>query len=172
MKKRQKMKGTRHFPRLAYNAARGLREIVAPVQTMPDAVWDGILQEFEGRCVYCGQGPTKENRGIVPDHLVPVTQFGELVIGNTVPACQTCNDSRGDDDWRAYLQERFPEQAAERTTMIEAYLSRHAYEPVHPERVLMPDELAAYNAILADWERVLATASQLYSKVKARRGIK
>ncbi len=172
MKKRRRMKGTRHFPRLAYNAARGLREIVAPVQTMPGAVWDGILQEFEGRCVYCGQGPTKENRGIVPDHVVPATQFGELVIGNVVPACQTCNDSRGNDEWRQYLRARFPNQAEERIEKIESHLLQHNYEAVNPERVLSPAEFKEYNAILADWERVLATASQLYSKVKARRNIK
>jgi hypothetical protein len=166
------MKGTRHFPRLAYNVGRGLREIVAPIQTMPDAVWYNILQEFEGRCVYCEQGPTRENRGIVPDHLVPVTQFGELVLGNTVPACQRCNDSRRDEDWRAYLRARFPEQAERRTVRIEAHLARHTYEAVHPERGLSADELAAYNALLSDWERVLITATQLYPKVKARRGIK
>ncbi len=172
MTKRRKTKGTRHFPRLAYNAARGLREIVAPVQTMPGEVWDAILQEFQGRCVYCGQGPTKENRGIVPDHVVPATDFGELVIGNTVPACQTCNDARGNDDWREFLSRRFPSQAEDRIAMIEYHLSQNPYNAVTPDRILTAEELESYNTILADWERVLATASRLYSTVKARRDIK
>ena len=165
-------KGTRHFPRLAYNAGRGLREIVAPVQTMQGDVWDAILQEFEGCCVYCGHGPTRENRGIVPDHVVPATSFGELVIGNTVPACQTCNDARGNSDWRAFLTTRLPMEAEARIAKIESHLSQHPYNAVTPDQVLTAEELTSYNTILADWERVLATASQLYSTVKARRGIK
>src|ERR1700752_1895750 len=101
------MPGTRHFDRMQYNVARGLREIVAPRQTMHKAQWEQIKEEFGGRCVFCGEEGTKENRGIVPDHLVPVTRFGELVLGNVVPACQACNDSRGEKDWRPFLRQRF-----------------------------------------------------------------
>jgi hypothetical protein len=165
-------KGTKHFPRLSYNVARGLREIVAPIQTMPSASWDQLLEEFHGCCAFCGEGATRENRGIVPDHLIPVTDHGELVLGNVVPACQKCNDSRGNGDWRQYLQDRYPENSAQRISAIEQYLSRHPYEAVHPEAILNSDELKEYQSILDNWEVILEEAKDLYKKVKERRGIK
>jgi hypothetical protein len=164
------MPGTRHFSRMQYNVSRGLREIVAPKQVMSNAHWQSIADEFGGRCAFCGELGSRENRGIVPDHLVPVTQFGELVLGNTVPACQTCNDSRGEKDWRNFLREKFPERAADRTRAIEAYISRHSYVPISPQEALTPSELQEYNALVQDWERVLQTAKRLRESVAARRG--
>jgi hypothetical protein len=165
-----RVKGTKHFPRLSYNVSRGLREIVAPLQTMSDRDWNNLLQEFHGCCVFCGEGATRENRGIVPDHLVPVTEHGELVLGNVVPACQRCNDSRGNGDWRAYLRVRFPNVADQRISAIEAHLEDHPYEPVRPEEILDQGELEEYRAILTSWDSLLANAKDLYSKVKTRRG--
>jgi hypothetical protein len=102
------MPGTKHIGRMQYNVARGLREIVAPRQTMSTVQWKQLLEEFGGLCIFCGSADTAENRGIVPDHLIPVIRFGELILGNTVPACQTCNDSRGEKDWLPFLRSRFP----------------------------------------------------------------
>ncbi|MEX2445189.1 MAG: HNH endonuclease [Alkalispirochaeta sp.] len=166
------MKGTKHFPRLSYNVSRGLREIVAPVQTMSEEDWNSVLRQFDSCCAFCGEGATRENRGIVPDHLVPVTDYGELMLGNVVPACQRCNDSRGNGDWRKYVVEEFPEKASQRIATIEAYLSAHPYKPFHPEEILNQDELREYNEILAKWESIQETAKDLYDKVKTRRGIR
>lgn len=166
------MKGTKHFPRLSYNVSRGLREIVAPVQTMADRDWNELLEEFHGCCAFCGEGSTRENRGIVPDHLIPATEHGELVLGNVVPACQRCNDSRGNGDWQSYITARFSDSASERIAEIQAHLAANPYKPVHPEVILDADELAEYQDILMGWETLLGNAKDLYSKVKMRRGIK
>lgn len=40
-------------------------------------------------CVFCG-GPEPKRW----DHLVPLKEGGETVIGNIVPACQPCDDSK------------------------------------------------------------------------------
>lgn len=93
---------------MQYNVARGLQEVVAPRQTMSKAHWQSVRSDFGDLCIFCGSEGTARNRGIVPDHLVPVTRFGELVLGNTVPASQTCNDSRGEKEWRPYLRSVFP----------------------------------------------------------------
>ena len=154
---------------MQYNVARGLREIVAPRQTMRKAHWEQIKQEFSGHCLFCGQSGTKENRGIVPDHLIPVTRFGELVIGNTVPACQTCNDSRGERDWRPFLRERFPGDAEAQITQVEEYLARHPYHPPSPEEALSVRELKDYQALLAEWDSMLQRARQLQASVEERR---
>lgn len=163
------MPGTRHFTRMQYNVARGLREIVAPRQTMRKAQWEQIKQEFGGRCIFCGQAATKENRGIVPDHLIPVTRFGELVIGNTVPACQTCNDSRGERDWRPFLRERFPGDAGAQVARVEAYLYRHPYHPPSPEEALSDGELKDYQTLLKEWDSMLQRARRLQAVVEERR---
>jgi len=134
------MPGTKHFTRMQYHVARGLREIVAPRQVMPKAQWERIKEEFDNRCVFCGQQGSKENRGIVPDHLIPVTQFGELVVGNTVPSCQTCNDSRGEKDWRPFLRERFAGDPDAQIMRVETYLARHPYHPTPPETALSEAE--------------------------------
>jgi hypothetical protein len=154
---------------MRYNVSRGLREIVAPRQTMPTAQWQRVKLEFDSLCVFCGSAGTKENRGIVPDHLIPVTRFGELVIGNTVPACQTCNDSRGDGDWRPFVRERYPTDPEAQIARIEAYLKRHPYHPPSPESALSPKEQKEYAQLLHDWETLLERARRLDSSAKARR---
>ena len=163
------MAGTSYFGRMQYNVARGLREIVAPRQTMPNAEWARIEQEFGDSCIFCGQMGTKENRGIVPDHLVPVTRFGELVMGNTVPACQTCNDARGDKDWRPFLRERFPGDAEAQIARVEHYLAQHPYHPMRPEDALSEKEFREYTALLAEWSSMLEKARRLRSAVERRR---
>lgn len=163
------MPGTKHFSRMQYNVARGLREIVAPRQTMGRVQWEQIREEFGGRCIFCGQSSTKDNRGIVPDHLIPVTRFGELVVGNTVPACQTCNDSRGEKEWRPFLRERFPGDAEAQIAKVEQYLVLHPYCPSSPERALSESELRDYTMLLTEWDSMLQRARRLQSSVERRR---
>jgi hypothetical protein len=165
------MKGTQHFSRMNYNVRRGLREIVAPSHKITKSEWAAILAEFDGTCAYCGAGPSAANRGILPDHLVAVTEFGELVPGNAVPACQSCNDSRGNGDWRIYLRSRFPTEATLRSARIEEHIKKHAYAPCTPESALTEDELAEYNAILSAWDALLGKAQQLQSAVARRRSL-
>ena len=163
------MPGTKHFTRMQYNVTRGLREIIAPRQTMPKAQWERIKAEFVERCVFCGSTATKENRGIVPDHLVPVTRFGELVVGNTVPACQTCNDSRGEKDWRPFIRVTYPNDPEVQITLIEEYLTRHPYHPQSLEVALSHSEQASYLALLANWESLLEKARELHKAAEERR---
>ena len=165
------MKGTQHFGRMNYNVRRGLREIVAPSHKMAMSEWEEILQEFSHQCAYCGGTASAANRGIVPDHLVAVTEYGELVPGNTVPACQTCNDSRGNKNWRLFLQSKaFPDTKA-RIARIDEHLNRHQYLPSTPEDSLSPDELMEYNALLAQWGTFLKQAQKLRTKVALRRSV-
>jgi NMD protein affecting ribosome stability and mRNA decay len=152
-----------------YNVRRGLREIVAPDHRVSKQEWALVLAEFDGTCAYCGATASAENRGIVPDHLVAVTDFGELVPGNIVPACQTCNDSRGNKPWRTFLSSRFPADATNRIRRIEQYIAIHNYSPRDPESSLTPEELLNYKALIANWEAFLAKAQELQSRVAQRR---
>jgi 5-methylcytosine-specific restriction endonuclease McrA len=161
------MPGTQFFSRMTYNVSRGLREIVAPRQSMSRKQWEAIKAEFNGQCVYCGEVATKKNRGIVPDHLIPVTRHGELVLGNTVPACQTCNDSRGEKDWRRFLKKKLPaEQAESRIRRIQTHLDQHPYRPVSPTAVFSENELQQYRQLSEDWKALLERARALQAVVK------
>jgi NMD protein affecting ribosome stability and mRNA decay len=163
------MKGTQHFSRMGYNVRRGLREIVAPAHRLSKAHWSAVLEEFSHVCAYCGGAPSAANRGIVPDHLVAVTDHGELVPGNTIPACQTCNDSRGNKDWREFIRVRFPSSARSRIAAIEAHIKRHNYSACTPESALTDEELTEYRQILQQWEALLTKAQALQARVAGRR---
>jgi hypothetical protein len=105
----------------------------------------------------------------VPDHLVPVTRFGELVVGNTVSACQSCNDSRGEKDWRSFLRKRFQGDAEAQIAFVEAHVARYSYHPTLPEHALSALELAEYNDLLQNWELLLAKARRLHTVAAERR---
>jgi RNA polymerase subunit RPABC4/transcription elongation factor Spt4 len=152
-----------------YHVRRGLREIVTSAHRLTKQEWAGVLKEFDGRCSYCDSASTVENRGIVADHLIPVTEFGELVAGNTVPACQTCNDSRGNKDWRAFLVSRHPNNAALRIAKIESFIKRHDYSPNSIENSLTAQEQKEYRELEHEWEKLLKKAQALKASVESRR---
>jgi hypothetical protein len=162
------MAGTQHFYRMRYSVRRGLHEIVASRQTLPETEWAAVLEVFESRCAYCDQSGTFENRGIVPDHLVPAHEFGELVKGNVLPACQDCNDTRGPDDWRAFVRKKFPGDVDEQIRRISGILNHHSYQPTSPEEALLPNELAEYRRLIADFEAWLQRAKALRRTVASR----
>jgi hypothetical protein len=163
------MPGTKHFGRMQYNVSRGLREIVAPRQTMSKIQWRSVLEEFGGICIFCGAAGTAENRGFVPDHLVPVTRFGELVLGNTVPACQACNDSRGEKEWRPFLRSVFSGDAEAQIRFVEQHLATYDYHPVSLEDALSPSERESYLQLLKEWDAMLERARNLRDSAAKRR---
>lgn len=146
-----------------YHVSRGLREIVAPRQTMPTNEWQDIKSSFGDKCSYCGEGPTKENRGIVADHVVPATDFGEFVKGNVIPACQTCNDSRGNKCWKEFINKKWSPDLSARIEKIEQYLAANPYTAPTPETALTSEELEKYNYLRELWETINSGAKELYN---------
>lgn len=49
-------------------------------------------------CIYCGSNQVERW-----DHLVPVRSGGATVLGNMVPACKQCDDSKGSKDYKEWL---------------------------------------------------------------------
>lgn len=59
------------------------------------------LQEGFNECIYCGaEGDTTF------DHLVPLSEGGPDTISNQVPACQSCNSSKGTSDVIKWYKDR------------------------------------------------------------------
>ncbi len=67
--------------------------------------WKNCLIYFGGRCAYCGGTPRKNQR-LTKDHLLPVNSGGETVPENIVPACASCNSSKGAEDFKEWLMKQ------------------------------------------------------------------
>ena len=55
--------------------------------------WEYIKVYFENKCAYCGKDLSLER-----DHVIALTKGGGLEYGNIVPACKSCNSSKGNKD--------------------------------------------------------------------------
>jgi 5-methylcytosine-specific restriction endonuclease McrA len=84
--------------RRTHNHVRRSRELQAPGEHST-AEWLLKLQEFGHRCAYCGTEGADFHR----DHLVPLVDGGSNSIGNIVPACPSCNLSKGGKSGAALL---------------------------------------------------------------------
>src|SRR5712691_3789691 len=62
------------------------------VEPVPVIGQETILAEFKGLCAYCG------NIATTWDHVTPINKGGRAVPYNIVPACISCNSSKGDRD--------------------------------------------------------------------------
>lgn len=61
------------------------------VSTLTQDQWEHILNEFNNTCAYCGVGDKKLHQ----EHFVPVATEGEYTQNNIIPACKSCNSSKG-----------------------------------------------------------------------------
>lgn len=52
--------------------------------------WDRLVARHQGRCAYCGWAGK-----LTEDHVVPLSRGGRHTIGNLLPACGSCNSSKG-----------------------------------------------------------------------------
>jgi 5-methylcytosine-specific restriction endonuclease McrA len=52
--------------------------------------WLRMLRRHDFRCAYCGIKPEK----IHMDHVVPLKKGGRTSIGNVLPSCQHCNNTK------------------------------------------------------------------------------
>lgn len=52
--------------------------------------WHQALKDFKGLCAYC-----RKEYGSVLEHFIPVSKGGGTTVDNCVPACASCNSSKG-----------------------------------------------------------------------------
>lgn len=65
--------------------------------------WRRLLNRYGYRCFYCGTCPETLHM----DHVFPLSRGGRHAIGNLVPACVSCNSSKGSSfiiEWRRRRQ--------------------------------------------------------------------
>lgn len=67
--------------------------------------WKEAVIFFGGECAYCGCTPRKGQR-LTRDHLEPVSAGGKTIQSNIVPACQSCNSSKGAEDFKDWFMKQ------------------------------------------------------------------
>jgi hypothetical protein len=135
-----------------------------------------VLTFFEmgqPECVFCGSPEVARW-----DHLVAVTRDGETVLGNMVPACARCDDSKRSlpfDEWMAHEAEGSPrshgiDDIAGRIERIKAYVQHFGYQvrPLH-ER-LTEEELETLLRIRSRFSELRAETDFLIAGYRTRTG--
>lgn len=67
--------------------------------------WKECLIFFGGECAYCGGTPRKGQR-LTRDHLEAISAGGRTIQSNIVPACSSCNSSKGAEDFREWFMKQ------------------------------------------------------------------
>lgn len=81
---------------------------------LPIEEWAEVLKFFNHECAYCGS-----REGLEQEHIVPVNKGGRYVIGNIVPACRSCNASKGSKNMQEWYSksEVFDQERLEKIMM-------------------------------------------------------
>lgn len=67
-------------------------------RTLTTREWAIIVNNYDGRCAYCGRGEVK----MTMDHIIPISKGGEHTANNVVPACKPCNSRKRNNIWRPF----------------------------------------------------------------------
>ena len=59
--------------------------------------WENAKNYFNNKCAYCGK-----ELPLTQDHLIPLSKYGSYTHNNIIPACISCNCSKGNKDFLAW----------------------------------------------------------------------
>lgn len=71
------------------NAQRKRAENVGLGDHFTPGEWVALLAQYNGGCANCGG-----NKGVVPDHITPLSRGGTNTIDNIQPLCKSCNSRK------------------------------------------------------------------------------
>lgn len=87
------------------------------INTLTIEQWISIKEHFNNTCCYCGSVSNIEQ-----DHLIPLSKNGEYSYNNIVPACKSCNASKGNRNFIEWYR-NYIFYNKERETRILKYLN-------------------------------------------------
>jgi hypothetical protein len=133
------------------------------------------VEFFGPSCVYCGDTPIKRW-----DHLVPILQGGDTVLGNVVPACSKCDDSKQGrlfEEWAISSVPGSPRTRGipdleDRLSRIREYVLQNAYCPHKPAERLSTDELKQFELIHEDLSRLRKDIEGFIAMYRERTGLR
>jgi len=127
------------------------------------------------QCVYCGSMDLRRW-----DHLYPVAAGGDTVVGNMVPACGRCDDSKQDLPYREWVTSsaRYSPKSQGVTDLdvrlarLDSYVSRHKYSPRPIEQRLTQAEAAELARIRGKAAELRRDLDALVEAFRERNGAK
>jgi HNH endonuclease len=116
------------------------------------------------RCVYCGTDEVSRW-----DHLVALRRGGETVLGNLVPACGPCDDSKAQRDFDLWMRsnaKRSPttreiSDVEIRITRLREYAAHFGYVPTPLIKRLTPDQFHQLEELRGRLEQLRRDAEAL-----------
>lgn len=152
---------------------RCLRDCIAERQFGQAEMKEAVAFFGAAECVYCGAAPIQRW-----DHLVAVSKGGDTVLGNVVPACARCDDSKRDmpyAEWALGDAPRSPRSRGvpdieRRLKRIEAYAVHYEYLPALPAERLSEAEMEQWQRIQEDLGRLRADVDRFIELHRKRRG--
>lgn len=129
------------------------------------------LQLFDG-CAFCGTLKAPRN-----DHLVPVIGRGDFIRQNVVPACQKCDDSKGQKEFRQWMRESNSPRSLMRRGFTSAQIEKRirliekwqtGYKPKTVEQ-LFGSSLPRYNDILQKMDALCEESRQLVKDLESEK---
>ena len=154
---------------------RALQECLAARRFGPEEIAK-VLAFFGAdppECVYCGSHEVRRW-----DHLVPVNKGGETVLGNMVPACAHCDDSKRDLPFEEWMtsdaagspKSRGVEDIDKRVERIKAYVQHFGYTPRSLEERLNEHELERLTTIRSRLQELREDIEELIEDYRTRTG--
>lgn len=112
------------------------------------SLWrQSIKNAWNNCCAYCGNPPI-DDKSLTLDHVKPKAKGGEDRTSNCVPACRSCNHSKGSEDWLTwYSRQSFYKIEKEQTIKEWLETGYHKHSSAAPscsfELVNLDDQQAA-----------------------------
>ena len=142
--------------------------IIPAIEPTDDEILEALeilgMDEHNVRCAYCGDPMTEW------DHLRPLVSQQKPTgfiteIGNLVPSCGKCNQSKGNKPWREWMlgnagrspRARGVADISERVKRLDAYERWRSNDPKNFERMVPADIWAQH---WANWQAVCALLSE------------
>lgn len=97
---RERAKKYKHSHELTLTLSRRRRAKLAEVEgNFSQEDFKTLCRDFDYKCAYCS-----EEVPLVPDHMAPLVRGGSNYIDNIIPACKSCNSSKGDKSVEEFIK--------------------------------------------------------------------
>lgn len=126
---------------------------------------------FFGGCAFCGASEASRM-----DHLVPVRKHGDFIPRNVVPACQECDDSKGQKEYHEWMRSADSPKSLRSRGLTNEEIERRiqhiekwqAGYQAKTEKQLFGKNYGRYLDILKKMDALCEEARQLINNVKVQ----
>jgi 5-methylcytosine-specific restriction endonuclease McrA len=116
--------------------------------------WNKTKDFFNNKCAYCGS-----DGSLTMDHAIPINKekLGEHRIGNIVPSCKNCNETKANKDFKEFLGNNEIAIKA-----IEKYMESRNYVPLKDNDQIKKILNLAYEEVSSVAERYITIINELF----------